>query len=480
MREIVRGLKAALASVAVAAAVPTFAVALLSVEARAQGTGLRAPPAPGFAAIAGVVDDSLRGGPLVGASVVVIGTSLRTTTDRGGFFRIDSIPPGEATLVVMHPLLDTLSLTITTPRFPVLAGRLEEIGLSTPAMALFRDRLCPRSASPYRNGVLAGRVDEADKDGPITNAVVSLVYVDPAAGSPMQRVRTVRTRDDGMYVICGLPETIVGTVQAAVGTVSSSEVAVITKDQPLATTSFILSTGPRAADRVITGNAVLTGRVTNVAGTPIKEAQVAVEGGTVVGVTGEDGMFTLRGLPSGTTSAVIRKIGFAPAMRTVHLRAAEPIRLSVALSEGARSLPTVTVTGKLEMALKKVGFSDRKNFGARSAFLGPEDIAKQNPRQPSDLFRMMPGFKVRASGMGSIVEASRTSGSELAGCVNIFVDRTPFQQMTPGDFDNAFPISMIGAVEGYASAAETPAEFRMGGRSCATIVAWTKMKLSSP
>ena len=75
----------------------------------------------------------------------------------------------------------------------------------------------------------------------------------------------------------------------------------------------------------------------------------------------------------------------------------------------------------------------------------------------------------------------RTSGAESnAGCVNIFVDRTPFTQMTPGDLDGAFPVGMIGAIESYASAAETPAEFRMTGRSCATIVAWTKMKLSQP
>src|SRR6185369_12306248 len=76
----------------------------------AQPTGLRAPPARGFGAVAGVVDDSLRGGALRGATVALIGTSLRTTTDQDGFFRLDSIPPGEAQLAVLHPLLDTLFL----------------------------------------------------------------------------------------------------------------------------------------------------------------------------------------------------------------------------------------------------------------------------------------------------------------------------------------------------------------------------------
>jgi hypothetical protein len=62
----------------------------------------------------------------------------------------------------------------------------------------------------------------------------------------------------------------------------------------------------------------------------------------------------------------------------------------------------------------------------------------------------------------------------------IYVDRTPFEQMSPGDLDNAFPVHQIGAIEGYASATDTPAEFRTAGRSCATIVAWTRHRLAKP
>jgi hypothetical protein len=250
------------------------------------------------------------------------------------------------------------------------------------------------------------------------------------------------------------------------------------KAQFLATASFLLSKAPK--DSSTRGSAALSGRVTDVTGAPLASAQVAVEGGNAIAVTGADGTFALSGLPSGTTSAVIRKIGYSPALRTVHLRKTEPQRIAVTLAEGVRTLAAVVVTGVMEPALKKVGFTDRRAMGMRSQFLLPADIERRNASTFTDLFRAMSGFRVTASGMGQSIEATRSQGGSMAGCVNVFVDRVAFEQMSPGDLDQAYPVSMIGAVETYPSATETPGEFQMPGRACATIVAWTKMKLSKP
>jgi len=446
----------------------------------AQPANLRNAPSPGFAAIAGVVDDSLRGGPLVGASVVVIGTSRRAVTDRDGFFRIDSVPPGEVQLAVLHPLLDSLFLAIASSKVTIPAGKLEDAVISTPSLERVRERACPRAGVVTGRSMIAGRVDEAERDGPVVNAVVSLVYSDPSSGTPIQRVRTARTRGDGFYAICGLPATFSGTIQAASGTVESSEISVSLREQELGTASFLLDMAARS-DSGRKGAAVLRGRITDVAGTPVREAQVAVEGGTAIAVTGPDGSFTLSGLPSGTTNAVVRKIGYAPAYRTVHLRTSEPQNLGVVLAAGARTLAQVNITARPDNALKKLGFLERRNIGMRSGFMLPEDIAKRQAKLFTDLFRTLPGFRVTTSGFGQMVEGTRSStGGTMAGCVNIFVDRVAFEQMSPGDLDAAFPINHIGALESYASASETPAEFQMAGRACATIVAWTKQKLSKP
>lgn len=473
--------RSATVSASFALAALLFASAGMPHAARAQRVDLRAPPAKGFGAIAGIVDDSIRRRPLAGAVVAIIGSSQRTTVDPEGFFRIDSVPPGEVQLAVLHPLLDSLSIVLTSQKIPIAAGRLEEISISTPLLARVRERLCPAGGRiTPGTAMLAGRVDGADDDKPMGNAVVSLVYTEPSLGTAAQRVRTARTRDDGQYVICGLPETLIGTVQASVGTVTSSEIPVALKAEYLVTASFLIGSAP-SKDSTVRGTAVLSGRITDVTGAPIAQAQVAVEGGNAIAVTSTDGSFMLRGLPSGTTSAVVRKIGYSPAFRTVHLRANEPQKLTAVLAEGARTLAAVTVVGKMDAALKSVGFNERRNMGSRSGFMLPDDIEKRKASQFTDLARMLPGFRVNSMGTGAMIEGTRSAGGGgTSGCVNVFVDRVAFEQMSPGDLDSAFPIHTIGALESYASAVDTPQEFRMAGRSCATIVAWTKMKLSKP
>jgi hypothetical protein len=441
-----------------------------------QRTGLRAPPAPGFAALAGFVDDSLHGGPLAGASVVVLGTQRAAVTDADGIFRIDSIPPGEVQILVRHPSLDSLLITVTSAKFTVVADRLDEVAVGTPSVARFRSGFCPRGGVQLGPAMIAGRVDEADTGAPLANAVVTFVYTDGGLSSS-PRLRTTRTNASGFYALCGLPENVEGTMQAAVGAHASAEVPADTKGRVLTTAGFLIS---MSGDSLGTGTAVLTGRVTDVAGRPVADAQVAVEGGRGVARTREDGTFTLGALPSGTTNASIRKIGYAQALRTVHLRKSEPTTLNVALAAGTRVLAPVTVTATADKALDKIGFTERLKMGSPANFMTPDQIAKrEDVAQLTDLFRVIPGFIVQRAGDNkSILASSRSVNGGQQGCVNIFVDRMPYQQLTPGDLDAAFPLNMIGAIESYPSGATTPAEFRISGQSCATVVIWTKSKIS--
>jgi hypothetical protein len=449
----------------------------LSSALSAQATGMRAPPAPGFAAILGVVDDSIRGKPLIGATVTVLGTTRTAVTGPDGLFRIDSIPPGETLLYVKHPLLDTLFISVTA-KAVFTADKLEQAAITTPPISVLRDRVCPRTGSMVGQAMIAGRVDDAETEKPIANAVVSLVYTDPTMGLTTQRLRTTRSRPDGFYVICGLPETINGTVQASVGATSSSEIPISARAEVITTASFLLNPAAKA-DSGVRGIAVLRGRVTDAAGKPVKDAQVAVEGGNNIATTADDGSYTLSGLGSGTTQAVIRRIGYAPAFRTVHLRSSQPQMLNVALSAGVTTLGEVKVTAPLEPALKKVGFTERRMMGMRSNFLTPEDLDKRPAARFTDLVRNLAGFRVTLQGNGAFIESNRAVPGQ-SSCVAIFVDRVAFEQMTPGDLDNAFPAYQIGAIEAYASATDTPAEFRMSGKNCATIVAWTRHRLAKP
>ncbi|MCC7194638.1 MAG: carboxypeptidase regulatory-like domain-containing protein [Gemmatimonadaceae bacterium] len=439
--------------------------------------GVRAAPAPGFAAVAGIVDDSLRGGrPLAGATVIVLGTQRAGVTDASGIFRIDSIPPGEVQLLLRHPSLDSLLVSVSSNRFTLTADRLDEVAISTPSVARFRAQSCGRGGAQLGPAIVAGRVDEADTGEPLANALVSFVYTVGGVSSS-SRLRTTRTNENGFYAICGLPEGVEGTVQAAVGAHASSEVAVDTKSGVLTTAGFLVST---QGDSLRGGLAVLNGKVVDVAGRPVADAQVAVEGGRAIVRTGEDGSFTLTGLPSGTTNASVRKIGFAPALRPVSLRKAEPQTLNVVLAAGTRVLAPVTVMATADKALDKLGFNDRLKMGSPANFLTPDQIAKrENVAGVTDLFRMIPGFIVQRAGDGkSVLGSSRSVNGGQQGCVNIFVDRMPFQQLSAGDLDQSFPLNTIGAIESYPSAVDTPVEFRMSGQNCATVVMWTKMRLN--
>lgn len=332
-------------------------------------------------------------------------------------------------------------------------------------------RFCPRAGASNGPAILFGRLLDADTDAAVAGADISLVYTDSTLEKPADRLRRTRTLDDGAYAICGLPETYAGTLQATHGKRSTAEAPVTAHDQMLGISMLTLNVSG-------VSNATLRGRVTVKGGAPVAGAQVAVQGATPVAVTGADGAFTLSALPSGTQAVVVRKIGFAPSTVAVSLSARAPQEVSVELSE-ARVLAAVRVVGKMDNGLKQVGFEERQRSG-HGHFLGPEDIEQRKPLLFTDLLQAAAGFRVTYSGRGRIVQSSRSYSGGQEGCVNIFVDRTPFQQMQAGDLDDTFRAADIGAVELYSSPNDAPAEFQVTGKPCATIAMWTRTRLARP
>ena len=90
-------------------------IALVAAVATAVSSRSGAAQQAGFASLTGSVIDSIHGVvPLSGATIRVGNTTRQATTDANGRFQIDSIPPGEHSLMLVHPLLDTLSIAIAT------------------------------------------------------------------------------------------------------------------------------------------------------------------------------------------------------------------------------------------------------------------------------------------------------------------------------------------------------------------------------
>jgi hypothetical protein len=453
---------------------PVIRAAIAIAMVAAGRAGLRAQPpaaASRFASVSGLVDDSLRRGPLANATVMAVGTRRSAVTNARGMFVIDSLEPGEVRIGVRHPLLDTLGLLILSAPMTLAAGQRLDISVTTPTLASVHERLCARGGVATGPAMLVGRVLEADTDAPIAGPAVSLVYKDTSTGDARDHVRQARARDDGTFAICGLPESITGTLQASKGGLSTAELPVTLKNDLLGTAILTFSASSESV-------AVLEGRITNKVGDPVEGAQVSVAGTPTLGLTRADGTFSLTGLPSGTHEAVVRKIGYAPASRVVALTKRQPRRITVVLSS-AQVLAAVRVEGKLDGGLQTSGFNNRKKFGM-GHFITPEDITRRRPDLFTDLLETVPGFRIATAAGGRIVQSTRATGGTADGCVNVFIDRSPFQMMQAGDLDMMLHTADVGAVEAYASANDTPAEFQVPGKSCATLVVWTRTRLGRP
>jgi len=94
----------------------------------------------------------------------------------------------------------------------------------------------------------------------------------------------------------------------------------------------------------------------------------------------------------------------------------------------------------------------------------------------SDVMRVAPGLRIVPTGDGrtSVIQDSRSASG---GCVNYWVDGTPWTTMTPGDIDSYIRPSELVAIELY-HGSQAPPQYQVSGQSgCAVIVAWTVAKV---
>jgi hypothetical protein len=452
---------------------------------------------PGLASITGSVVDSIHGVvPLPGATVRIGNTNRQGTTDANGRFQIDSIPPGEHSLMLVHPLLDTLAISIVTRAVPFQPGSPLAVELAIPSAQRVIEIHCTPAWRARGPSAMVGRVLDADNDTPLVGAKVSLVWqqinLTNLRKEPVVRSATVSA--DGSYKICGLPAGIDGNVQAEFSGKKTAEVRVVMEEtSPLGFQSLRIGTSVLAEAPVdsaarasgtppksdsgpprLRGPARLTGRVINAAGAPVAGARVELQGTGAIALSREDGAFGFADLPSGTQSLVVRQLGFQPVETAVELSARTPKQVTVTLAKPAPVLEPIAVFAeKSKAGLDQVGFSRRQKNGF-GYFMDTEAIEARQATRMTDLFRTVPSLRVVPSGMDYVVESNR---DVQGGCVRYVVDGSPYQSMYPGDIDRLMPPHDVAAIEVY-SGSSTPAEFQAAGNSsCTTIIMWSRFKV---
>jgi len=75
-----------------------------------------------------------------------------------------------------------------------------------------------------------------------------------------------------------------------------------------------------------------------------------------------------------------------------------------------------------------------------------------------------------------LITATRTAGR--AGCVNVYVDGSRWQQMEAGDLDSFVRPQDVAAIEVYPGGGSMPVEFQSTGGDCAAVVVWTKLNVN--
>lgn len=470
---------------------------------RAQVTPAPAsPPAlsPALASVRGLVIDSLHGAPLTGALVRVDGSQREAMSDSLGEYHIDSVPPGQHRMIMLHPVLDTLGISLVTPPMTFNAGKREIVDLSLPSSQTLVTLLCTPARRALGPAAMVGFVRDADTDEPAAGSKVSLLWYesDPLGLRKVPKVRESPVGADGRYRICGIPGDMHGKVQVFHSGVSSGEVPVEVKDGFLAMRSMSIQSAAAAPRPVASAETAatakpaphagtsstpllrrrssrVTGRVINKGGQAIVGARVSLEGTGAATITRSNGEFALDSLPAGTQTLQVRQLGYAVTEEAVELSSTQPQRLTIKMGDFAPTLEPMRVEATRDRGLQDVGFESRRRSSAGGYFLTEENFKGREASQFSDVMREVPGIRVEPSGDGhNVITSSRGAAN---GCVNFYVDGSPWQQQYPGDLDTYVPSSEVVAVEVY-SGSNAPPQFQTPGQTgCTTVVIWTVRRI---
>ena len=442
--------------------------------------------------IEGTITDSVHAKPAAAATVLLTRVSPEpsefhtTLTDDKGRFHFDSLTAGRYALAFATPYLDSLALTLPDREVLLTDGQTARVDLATPSGATLRAAACPGLHLPRSQGAVIGQVMDADTDRPLTSARVAVSWTDLSVDSAFrpvtsQRNGIVAVDSLGRYRLCGVPTDTYLLVQVQdsgrAGSVLTMSVdddgGVLVRDLSLSNesarsmASLDSAAATAAADDTtgpppLTGTATLIGTVRGPAGQPLADAQVRIRDGAGVARTDSAGRFTLSGQPAGTQLLETRRVGYLLNRLPVDLRSGKTVETTVTLTRIV-SLDSVLVTARRS---RYPEFEKRRKNGF-GRYIDEVTIEKQHPSETSDLFRMMPGFRVAGFGLDARVISARGSRSFRGGAcpVNVVINGFQHQEI------NLLDPSSVGAIEAYPGPSGAPIQY---DSACGVIVIWMK------
>src|SRR5947199_1334712 len=376
--------------------VTTGVALLVTARAGAQGSAL----------LRGVVYDSLiSAAPLEGAEVWIEGTNRTARTDALGRFELAALAAGRYRLTFEHPVLDSTGLAAPPVVVDVAADGATAVTLATPGPATAHRTLCPHDPWHQKTGAILGLVRNAADSKPLPDIMVTAhwtIYV-LGPGSVRAEPGTAAARSDrsGRVLLCNVPTDVAVVLQGKAGEGPAGMVLV-----DLAGRAF----GRAALDLAVAATTgAVTGVVRNRNGSVIPGATVVAIGTDSRTQADESGGFTLRDVMAGPRIVEAYAIGYPPGRVQTTVRPGLTQRLEIVVGDSISVLDPVTVEGRYEPFLTRIGFARRRNT-ALGHFLDTTDILRTRAVQFEEVFRMVPGVQLRPNGSAYLVQLQRGQG----------------------------------------------------------------------
>jgi hypothetical protein len=337
--------------------------------------------------------------------------------------------------------------------------------------------LCPHD--PWaKTGAILGLVHDATDGKPLPNVTVTAHWTIYVLGPGTVRTEpgTAAARSDGAgrVLVCNVPTDVAVLLQGKAG---EGPVGMVLVD--LAGRAF----GRAALDlAVAAATGAVTGVVRNRNGSVIAGATVLAVGTDRRTQADELGGFTLRDVMAGPRIVEARAIGYPPGRAQTTIRPGLTQRVEIVVGDSIPVLDPVTVEGRYEPYLTRVGFERRRNT-AQGHFLDTTDIKSAGAVQFEEVFRMVPGVRLLPNGSSYLVELQRGQGQILNPALAnycpplYFIDgvyfplppiQTPSVPLVPEE---------ILAIEIYSNMFSAPIQYQRLDSGCGVILVWTKRGL---
>jgi hypothetical protein len=435
----------------------------------------------GAGTVAGMVWDSIAGGPLAGARVSVAGHGA--VADSAGRFSITGLTAGAYQLTFTSPRLDSLRYAPPPVRVAVREGETMQQVLAIPPLAVVWASAC--GFAPAGTGTLVGVV-RGPTGQPAPGVRTSVQWAGEQPGTA-----GATTDSAGVYRACGVPAEVPLTVRVAArdASVSVSDVRVAAdrphrEDLALPAPRTAVGPGAAAAEGV-------SGVVRDAEGRPLAGAEVRVGGRPTV--TDARGRFRVGRVGSGTHAVAVSHAALGS--RTVAVPLPDQA-VEVELRPGPGTTLAASVQRVVQIAgigaraqarrpgLDMQGFYDRQRQGL-GVFLTGQSLRRVAGGRLANTLRTVAGVRIVEGGsaLNPRTFAMGTRGSTGVGqagaCwMDVYLDGMLVAGQGLGAARSLsldeIPMADVEAVEVYRGPSEIPIQYRGSTSACGVILLWTR------